>query len=73
MYSVKDGVRTTWAPLVRYDSYEKSGGSEKVNELTLGLNYYLTENVRSMLEFWSKDSDINTNDDRLTIQLFATF
>lgn len=73
LYSIKDGVRTTWAPLVRYDSYEKSGGSEKVNELTLGLNYYLTENVRSMLEFWSKDSDINPNDDRLTIQLFATF
>lgn len=74
LYNVKDGERTTWAPLARYDSYEKSNGAEKVNELTLGLNYYLTENVRSMIEFWSKDSDINTNDsDRLTLQIFAAF
>ena len=74
MYMVKDGARTTWAPLLRYDSYEVSGGSEKVNELTLSVNYYLTENIRTMLEFWSKDSDISANDnDRLTLQLFAAF
>jgi len=74
LYTVKDGARTTWAPLVRFDSYEKSGGSEKVKELTLGANYYLTENVRSMIEFWSKDSDNNANDsDRLTLQIFAAF
>lgn len=74
LYTVKDGARTTWAPLLRFDSYEKSGGTEKVNELTLSINYYLTENVRSMLEFWSKDSDNNANDDdRLTLQLFAAF
>ena len=71
---VKDGARPTWAPLLRYDSYEVSGGSEKVNELTLSVNYYLTENIRTMLEFWSKDSDINAkDDDRLTLQLFAAF
>ena len=74
LYTAKDGLRTTWAPLVRYDSYEKNGGAEKVNELTLGVNYYLTENVRSMIEYWSKDSDINANDDnRLTLQVFAAF
>ena len=74
LYMVKDGARTTWAPLLRYDSYEVSGGSEKVNELTLSVNYYLTENIRTMLEFWSKDSDISVNDnDRLTVQLFAAF
>lgn len=74
LYTAKDGARTSWAPLARYDSYEKSGGSEKVNELTLSINYYLTENVRSMLEFWNKDSDNNANDDdRLTLQLFAAF
>lgn len=74
LYTVKDGARATWAPLLRIDSYEKTDGTEKVNELTFSLNYYLTENIRSMLEFWSKDSDINANDDdRLTIQLFAAF
>lgn len=73
LYNVKDGARTTWAPLVRFDSYEKSNGTEKVNELTLGANYYLTENVRAMLEYWKKDSDVNPDDDRLTVQVFAAF
>lgn len=74
LYTVKDGARTTWAPLLRFDSYEKSGGTEKVNELTLSANYYITENIRSMLEFWSKDSNVSANDDnRLTVQLFAAF
>ena len=74
LYTVKDGPRVTWAPLARLDSYEKNGGSEKVNELTLGVNYYIAENVRSMIELWSKDSDNNANDDdRLTVQLFAAF
>ena len=74
LYMVKDGTRPTWAPLLRYDSYKVSGGSEKVNELTLSVNYYLTENIRTMLEFWSKDSDISAkDDDRLTLQLFAAF
>ena len=74
LYTAKDGARTTWAPLLRYDSYEKSGGTEKVDELTASINYYVTENVRSMLEFWSKDSNVNTNDNnRVTIQLFAAF
>lgn len=74
LYTVKDGARATWAPLLRYDSYEKNNGTEEVNELTLSINYYINENVRSMLELWSKDSDIGANDDdRLTLQLFASF
>lgn len=74
MYTAKEGVRTTWAPLIRFDSYDKNDGAEKVNEVTLGANYYLTENVRTMLEYWSKDSDISANDDnRLTLQVFAAF
>jgi len=73
-YTEKDGVRATWVPLLRYDSYEKTNGTEEVNELTLSINYYINENVRSMLELWSKDSDISANDDdRLTLQLFASF
>jgi hypothetical protein len=74
LYTVKEGARTTWAPLIRYDSYEETNGTVKVNELTLSVNYYLTENIRSMLEFWSKDSDDNTkDDDRLTLQVIAAF
>lgn len=74
IYAIKDGARTLWAPLVRYDSYDITGGAEKVKELTLSANYYFTENVRGMLEFWNKDSDINANDDdRLTLQFYAAF
>lgn len=74
LYTAKEGMRTTWAPLLRYDSYEISGGAEKVNELSASINYYLTENVRTMLEFWSKDSNNNANDNnRVTVQLFAAF
>ena len=74
MYTVKDGARTTWAPLIRYDSYDKNGGAETINEMTLGVNYYITENVRAMLEFWDRSGDGATaDDDRLTAQIFAAF
>lgn len=73
LYTVKEGVRTIWAPLLRYDSYEKSG-AEDVDEITLGLNYYFNENVRGMLELWDRDSSTAGNDDdRVTLQLFAAF
>ena len=74
IYTVKDGARTTWAPLLRYDSYDKTGGTEEVDEITLSVNYYFNENVRGMLELFDKDSSNDTNDDdRLTLQLFAAF
>ena len=74
LYTVKDGARTTWAPLLRYDSYDKSGGAEEVDEITVSVNYYFNENVRGMLEFWDRDSSNDTNDDdRLTLQLYAAF
>lgn len=65
---------TKWVPLLRYDSYETTNGTINVTELTLSLNYYLTENVRGMLELWDRDSDNNANDDdRLTLQIYAAF
>ena len=74
LYTVKDGSRTTWAPLFRYDNYEKNDGADTINELTLGVNYYFTENVRGMLEFWDRSGDGTTaDDDRLTVQVFAAF
>ena len=74
LYAVRDGARVTWAPLFRYDSYEIGGGTEDVDELTLSINYYFTENVRGMFEFWDRDSTNNANDDdRLTLQFIASF
>lgn len=74
LYTVKDGARPTWAPLLRYDSYDKNGGTEEVDEITVSINYYFNENVRGMLEFWDKDSTDDAEDeDRLTLQLFAAF
>jgi hypothetical protein len=74
LYTVKEGSRTTWAPLVRYDVYEKNDGADTINELTLGVNYYFTENVRGMVEFWDRSGDGTTaDDDRLTVQIFAAF
>jgi len=74
MYVVKEGARVTWAPLLRFDSYDRSGGTETVDEITTGINYYFTENVRGMFEFWDRDSTNNSrDDDRVTVQLFAAF
>jgi len=74
LYSVKDGRRTTWAPLLRYDVYEKQDGAEEISEVSLGVNYYFTENVRGMLEFWDRSGDGTTaDDDRLTLQIFGAF
>ena len=74
LYTVKDGARVTWAPLIRYDSYDKNGGAETINELTLGVNYYFTENIRGMLELWDRSGEGTTvDDDRVTLQLFAAF
>lgn len=74
MYTVNDGARVTWAPLVRYDSYDEAGGVRTITELTLGVNYYFTENVRGMIELWDRSGEGTTlDDDRLTVQLFAAF
>ena len=74
LYAFKDGARVTWAPLVRYDSYDKSGGAETIDELTLGVNYYFTENVRGMIEFWDRSGEGTTaDDDRVTLQVYAAF
>lgn len=74
LYTVKEGARVTWAPLIRYDSYDKNGGAETINELTLGVNYYFTENVRGMVELWDRSGEGTTvDDDRVTLQLFAAF
>jgi len=74
LYADHTNGRANWAPLIRFDNYEKSGGSETIDELTLGFNYYFSDNVRGMVEFWDRNGDGSTaDDDRLTLQLFAAF
>ena len=74
MYINHDDARTNWAPLLRYDSYEKNDGANTINEFTLGMNYYFSDNVRGMAEYWDRAGDGSTADDnRLTFQLLAAF
>jgi len=73
-YVDRSNGRSNWAPLIRYDNYEKINGTETLTELTLGMNYYFSDNVRGMLEYWDLSSDGATVDDnRITLQLLAAF
>ncbi len=75
MYVFKEGQRPTWAPVVRYDTYEKVNGSEEYNELVLNLTRYFTENIKGFIEYW-KQLDVpptKTEDKRVTLQLQLTF
>lgn len=74
IYVNYDNGRANWAPLIRYDNYEKKGGLENITEITLGMNYYFSDNIKGMLELWDRSGDGATVDsDRLTLQLFAAF
>ncbi len=75
IYVFKDGQRPTWAPVVRYDTYEKVNGTEEYNELVLNLTRYFTENIKGFIEYW-KQLDVpptKTEDKRVTLQLQAAF
>lgn len=75
LYVVRKDNRPTWVPILRYDSYTKSGGAATYNEVVAGLNYYFTENVRGMVEFWNQ-LDVPDGDDannRITFQVYAAF
>jgi len=74
LYTNQSNGRANWAPLIRIDNYEKLDGSETIDELTLGFNYYFTDNVRGMVEWWDRSGEGSTaDDDRFTLQLFAAF
>lgn len=74
LYVDRSNGRNNWAPLLRYDNYEKTNGTETLTELTLGMNYFFSDNVRGMIEYWDLSSDGATADDnRLTFQLLAAF
>ncbi len=69
-----NGKRAAWVPLVRYDEYEKNGGTEDISEVTVTLSHYFTENIQGYIEFWDRSGEATTlDDDRLTLQLMAAF
>jgi len=74
LYVNHENGRVNWAPLIRYDSYDKNDSAETINELTLGMNYYFSDNVRGMFEYWDRAGEGTTTDDnRITFQLLAAF
>jgi len=74
LYTFESSGGGLWAPLLRYDSYERANGSEDISELTFSLNYYFSANFRGMVEFWDRSGDGGTpDDDRLTVQVYAAF
>lgn len=75
LYAFQQGGRPTWVPLLRYDSYEKSNGTEEYGEAVLNLPYYFTQNVKGSAEYM-KQLDVPTGvveDSRFTLQLIAAF
>jgi len=75
LYAFQQGGRPTWAPLLRYDSYEKSNGTQEYKEAVLNLAYYFTQNIKGSAEYM-KQLDVPTGvveDSRLTLQLLAAF
>ena len=63
--------KPTWVPVARYENYTKNDGNDKYADLILGVSYYLSESVKTMLEY---KSDVNTPDgvnkeNRATLQI----
>lgn len=71
----KESGRPTFVPLIRYDSFEKSDGSDDKETITFNLGYYFTQNVKAFAEYYH-ELDAFTGDketDRFTLQLFLAF
>ena len=63
--------KPTWVPVARYENYTKNDGNDKYADLILGVSYFLSESVKTMLEY---KSDVNTPDgvnkeNRATLQI----
>lgn len=69
-YKTEKG-KPTWVPLARYENYTKNDGDDKYADLVFGVSYYLSENVKTMLEY---KSDMSTpsgvdKENRATVQI----
>lgn len=66
--------RPSIVPVIRYDKYEKSNGTDYA-ELTLNLSHYPKENARVFLEYWSEVQKPagGSKNNRLTLQVEVGF
>ena len=63
-----------WVPLIRFDTYESSNGTNETDELTLNVTYYFEQNIKGYVEYWDRSAqDSAKDDDRLTVQLAVGF
>lgn len=74
-YTMRSGMgMPTWVPLIRFDTYEKKNGTESIDEITLNLTRYFTQNAKAYIEYWDRSGEGSTkDDDRLTVQVIVAF
>lgn len=69
-----EGGRPTFVPLIRFDQYETSNGTQDFDELTVNIAYYFRENVKAHIEYWDRKGPTSAQDnDRITLQAFLAF
>lgn len=74
IYVIPNGGRASWVPLLRYDVYEKNNGADEIEEITLTISHYFTENIQGYIEYWDRSGEGATlDDDRTTLQIIAAF
>ena len=74
-YIFKQNNRPSWVPLVRFDQYESTNGTQEFSELTLNVAYYFRSNIKGYIEYWDQ-TDVPagvTADSRFTLQLEVSF
>jgi len=75
LYTMRDGGRPTFVPLVRLDTFESNDGKDSTTAATLNLGYYFTENVKGFVEYRNEFDTPNgvEGKDRALVQLEAAF
>ena len=65
----------SFVPLIRYDTWEKSDGSDNKDTITFNLGYYITENVKGYAEYFHEIDAFTGSQatDRFTLQFFVAF
>ncbi|MBS1269475.1 MAG: hypothetical protein MAG794_00426 [Gammaproteobacteria bacterium] len=73
-FKTKTG-RPTFVPMIRYDTFEESNGSDTKEVATFGVNYYVTENVKVLGEYISEIDEFDGTDeqDRIRIEVRMVF
>lgn len=75
MYTMQQGGRPTFVPLIRFDSYEENDGKDTTRAATINLGYYFTQNIKGFIEYRNEfDTPTGTSGtDRALVQLEAAF